>query len=471
MKHLLATSYLWVGGLTLALGVTGCAGVKGSSKPPVEQPAVAEVPSEGAGAEVGAGAEAVAPSEGGEAEAAPAQAEGEALDANEEIEVSPEVGRALSEAIASMQENDLEGARRKLEGLQRDPDAGHLANYNLGVLSVREGQDGAAQNFFEEALRLNPDFTPALVSLTRLMLRRGKPGLAIQVAERYVSERPDNLDHVSARLQVLVQMGRYEDVIRDAKEVLRKDERNVQAMISMATAYRELGKHELAESVLLQVAQEVGEDAFVLSDVRYRLGYVYLAMEKDVRARGSFEEAVKLRPDFVEARNSLGVLYHRARDYTSAIEQFEAAVQLYPNYKEAYLNLGNAYKGKKSYAQAEDAFKRAIRVDTGYAWAYFNLGILYLDGRFEGRDRKEQFQQAIDNFNRYKTELGAELPREDPTDKYIGEALKKIELEKQREQQEREAAMEPEEFPEEFPEEGEEFPEDGEEFPEEEGDK
>jgi tetratricopeptide (TPR) repeat protein len=291
------------------------------------------------------------------------------------------------------------------------------------------------------------------------------------VAERYVSERPDNLDHVSARLQVLVQMGRYEDVIRDAKEVLRKDERNVQAMISMATAYRELGKHELAESVLLQVAQEVGEDAFVLSDVRYRLGYVYLAMEKDVRARGSFEEAVKLRPDFVEARNSLGVLYHRARDYTSAIEQFEAAVQLYPNYKEAYLNLGNAYKGKKSYAQAEDAFKRAIRVDTGYAWAYFNLGIMYLDGRFEGRDRKEQFQQAIDNFNRYKTELGAELPREDPTDKYIGEALKKIELEKQREQQEREAAMEPEEFPEEFPEEGEEFPEDGEEFPEEEGDK
>ncbi len=399
------------------------------------------------------------------------------MDSNREVELPEAVGQALNEAIGEMQRGDLGDARQSLEALTSDPDAGYLAHYNLGVLSVREGQENGAENAFREALRLNPDFTPALVSLTRLYLRQDKPGLALQSAERFVRERPDNLDHVSVKLQVMVRLGRHEEVIRDAKNVLRKDERNVQAMISTASAYKELGKYELAETILLQVVDLVEEDPFVLSDARYQLGFVYLAMDNDLKARLSFEKAVEQRPDFVEARNNLGVMYHRARDYSSAIEEFENAVQFYPGYKEAYLNLGNAQKGKKNYAQAEDAFKAAIRVDGKYAPAYFNLGILYLDGSFEGRDRKEQFQQAIDNFNRYKTERGAGLERDDPADKYIGEALKKIELEKQREQQEREAAMEPEEeFPDdEFPEEGEggeEFPEEGdEEFPEEDGDK
>jgi tetratricopeptide (TPR) repeat protein len=449
--------------LMCLLALSACAGVKGTT------PDAANPVGEAAGGD--------APGKPPANDAAEADGEGAGdaplgYDANEEIELSPEAGMALNDAIRKMQSGDLEGARRKLEGLTSDADAGHLANYNLGVLSVRQGQEGAAENFFQEALRLNPDFTPALVSLTRLYLRQGKPGVAIQVAERFVRERPENLDHVSARLHVMVQLGRYEDVIRDAKEVLRKDERNVQAMISLASAWRELGKHELAESVLLQVVDVVGEDPFVLSDVYYRLGFVYLSLKDDLRARRSFEQAVELRPDFVEARNNLGVMYHRARDYSAAIEQFEASVELYPGYKEAYLNLGNAHKGKRSYVEAEEAFKRAVRVDNRYAAAYFNLGILYLDGAFEGRDRKEQYQQAIDNFNRYKSELGAEAPREDPTDQYIGEALKKIELEKQREEQARNAAMEPEGGEEEFPEEGgeEESPEEGgEEFPEEGG--
>lgn len=407
----------------------------------------------------------------------------ETLDPNE-IEVSEETGIAISDGVASMMAGDFDAARAKLKKYANDADAGHLANYNLGVLEMREGNLDLATEYFRASLQKNSNFTPALVSLTRAMVRSGKPGVAAQTAERYANENPENLGHLDAWFQVLVLLGRHEEVIKEAKKTLRKDERNIPAMVNMASAFQQLGKFELAETILLQVVELAADNGLQESYAHYLLGFVYMSMKRDRKAIAEFESAVDLRPDFVEARNNLGVLYHNARDYGSAIEQFEAAVALYPTYKEAHLNLGNAQKGSRLYEDAEKSFKNAVRIDTEYALAYFNLGVLYLDGEFDGRDRKEQFQNSIDNFNRYKTEMKAGVPRDDPSDRYIEEARKKIELEKKREQQEREAAMEPEEFPEdEFPEDeefpgengggadggDEEFPEEeeGEEFPEE----
>ncbi len=355
-----------------------------------------------------------------------------------DVDVSSSAEAALDSAAESMANGDFAAARSTLESLSSDPKAGFLASYNLGVLADREGKAGEAIGHFEESLRLNPDFTPSLVSVCRLYLRQGKPGLAAQTAERYVRQRPDNLDHVDAKLQVLLFNQRYEDVIREAKAVLRKDERNVRAMMNLAQAYHRLGKHELAESILTQVA-EITEDDVLLGDVRNMLGFVYLALNDDFRARSSFEKALGHRPDHAEAHNNLGVLYHRARDYSGAAGSFERAVALQPKFKEAFLNLGNARKGSKKYSEAEQAFLEAIRIDSTYAPAYFNLGILYLDGEFDGRDKKEQFQLAIDNFNRYKAELKAEVPRDDPADQYVEEAKKKIQIEIKRDEQNREA--------------------------------
>jgi tetratricopeptide (TPR) repeat protein len=359
------------------------------------------------------------------------------------VEVSDAASSALQASVSMMENDDLDGARRRLEGLLSDPKAAFLANYNLGVVSDREGKAQDAIAFFRESLRLNPDFSPALVSLCRIHLRMENDGLAIQISNKYMNERPENLNHLDARLQVLIAMGRFEEVIKDAKSILRRDERNVRAMVNLATAYHKLGKNELAEEVFRQVGT-VTKDSVVLGDVQFQLGFVYLAMKKEILARGAFEKAVELRPDYVEAFNNLGVMYHRARDYESAVGQFERAIKVYPNYREAYLNLGNAHKGMRSYGDAEEAFKSLMKIDGKYAQAYFNMGVLYLDGSFEGRDKKEQFQLAIDNFNRYKMEMKSTLPRDDPSDDYIEEAKKKVELEIKKEQMRRESAMEAE---------------------------
>ena len=129
--------------------------------------------------------------------------------------------------------------------------------------------------------------------------------------------------------------------------------------------------------------------------------------------------------------------------------QFQAAITYYPKFTDAHVNLGNSYKGQGDFKKAEQSFLKASKIDPDFAPAYFNLGVLYLDTEsIGGRDKKAQFQLAIDNLIRYKAEMKSTLPRDDPADKYIKESKKKIELEKKRETQRREALKDAQENPE-----------------------
>lgn len=59
-------------------------------------------------------------------------------------------------------------------------------------------------------------------------------------------------------------------------------------------------------------------------------------------AEEAFREAVKLRPDFPEAQNRLGVAIARQGRFAESIPHFEAAIVAWPAYDEARSNLTNA---------------------------------------------------------------------------------------------------------------------------------
>ena len=56
-------------------------------------------------------------------------------------------------------------------------------------------------------------------------------------------------------------------------------------------------------------------------------------------ALASFAEAVRLRPDYARAHNSLGTLLYRQGRRDEAIAHFAEAVRLRPDFAEAHANL------------------------------------------------------------------------------------------------------------------------------------
>lgn len=352
-------------------------------------------------------------------------------------DVASDVANGIKRAVRAAQKGDKEGAARDLEKLSERSDGGFLASFNLGVVRERMGMyDRAAKAYFL-SIQKNPEFTPALENLTRLYLRQNQAADAERIARRFIDARPDNLGHRAVLLQVGLHRGNYEDVIRSATQILRKDERHVGAMYAMAEANFELGRYELAKSIVESTVELQPERA----ELFYTAGLIELELDNSQGAIVNFRKAIELRPQYPEARNNLGVLYQDARDYASAEQEFKAAIRDYPDFKDAFVNLGNAYKGSTKYKDAELAFKRALGIDPQFADAHFNLGILYMDGEVPGMDTISRYQKAIESLNAYKAAARGKMKSDDPVDKYIGQAKKAIEVERQRQEMMRQNQM------------------------------
>ena len=65
-------------------------------------------------------------------------------------------------------------------------------------------------------------------------------------------------------------------------------------------------------------------------------------------AISQFQEAIRLKPDYAEAHNNLGIALGRKGQTDEAISQFQEAIRLKPDYAEAHNNLARALEMKNA---------------------------------------------------------------------------------------------------------------------------
>ena len=88
----------------------------------------------------------------------------------------------------------------------------------------------------------------------------------------------------------------------------------------------------------------------------------------------SYQHALKIEPDHVEALNNLGVALHAQGKVPEAIACLHQAIALKPDYAEAHSNLGNAYQEEGQLELAVACYRQALSLNPAYFDAHNNLG-------------------------------------------------------------------------------------------------
>lgn len=202
---------------------------------------------------------------------------------------------------------------------------------------------GSAQQLAQNALRMDPDFKEAMVTIARDHYRAGKTDLA-----KYA-------------LQAIL------EGFGDASPARDKD--NAEAHLIRGLILRQGGSRTVA-----------------LSD---------------------FEASVKRRPDLVEALVNLGSMRLEAGNAQAALQPLESSVKFGPKSAPAHLNLGDTYRLLGRPADARSEFDKALSLDSSLAAAHYDLGLLYLFApSIPGMSADTQVATAIKELQQYKTMRG-----------------------------------------------------------------
>jgi tetratricopeptide (TPR) repeat protein len=243
-----------------------------------------------------------------------------------------------------------------------------------------QGDSGAAQRFAQEALKKNPDYRPAMVTIARDHYRARRLDLALYalkgVLDGYGTENPP------------------------------RDKNNAEAHLIRGLIYREQNLRGPAIEEL--------------------------------------KKALDARPDLVEARVHLASYYLESGNPTDAAPLLEGALRYQLDHVIAHLNLGDAYRLLGKVAESRRELEWVAKKDPSIYQVHYDLGVLYLTAdSVPGVTPAQAVDRAIDELEQYKKMRPRQAGSNDDTDELITRAKTKKGLLQSKEDEAKAAAQAP----------------------------
>ena len=237
----------------------------------------------------------------------------------------------------------------------------------IALLNSDRREDAAIQ--FKEALRIDPDFQPALRNLGVAEMALGRRADAKRTFERLLKLAPaDPVAHLYMG-EISFGEGRYAEALlhyRQSGDLHLKDPPVVLHFVRSAI---ETKQYTAAEQALDHLPPASAE-------LHFEAGLLLAGVQRFELAARQFLMAPGY-PDRYQAGFNLALVYLRARNYQAAIQTAEPLVRDYTK-GELYNVLGRAYDGAGRTQEAYDALRAATKTDPQDETNYLDLMSLCL---------------------------------------------------------------------------------------------
>jgi Tfp pilus assembly protein PilF len=250
----------------------------------------------------------------------------------------------------------------------------------LAEVKSIEGDSADAQQLAQQALKINPDYRPAMVTLARDHYRHRRLDLALYtlkgILDGYGPENPP------------------------------RDKNNAQALMLRGLIYGEEGRR----------ADAIKE----------------------------FKQAVALRPDLVQARVQLATYLLESGNAEECASLLQGALRYDKDNVLAHLNLGDAERLLGQTSEAIKELEWVVNKDPTIAQAHYDLGLLYLfSNQVPGVTPEDACDKAISEFDEYKKMQPRAQGAPDDTEELITRAKTKKAILVEQAKEKAQAAQQP----------------------------
>ena len=179
-----------------------------------------------------------------------------------------------------------------------------------------------------------------------------------------------------------------------------KPQINAESLIKMGDVHLREGRFRNALKNYLEADNLKKNDA----ELKFRIGLIYSDYvskysqdnQPYYKAIEYYNEAIRLKENYSEAYNNLGVTYCKLKRWDEAIPLFQKALDnlFYVTPERAYYNLAMAHQGKGEYDKSEEYYKMAVELKPDVYDFKLVLALFYQE-RGRHKDALTYFDQAI----------------------------------------------------------------------------
>jgi tetratricopeptide (TPR) repeat protein len=244
----------------------------------------------------------------------------------------PDNPRAHSNlGVEAQRQNRLGMAVRSYrQALALDPEyVSALTNLGVALTSLNKPDEGIAA--LRQALRHDPDNVKAHYNLGVALSSRNQNDEAIEAFRRAVELRPDYVDAYNNLGGVLTMLRRHREALPYLREAVRLAPDNVSAWYNLGMALESVGDFEEASEALATVVHLAPQDV----EARIRLGDLLARRGRWSEAAVHYAVWSRTQPRNADAHFQLGMALERSGERERAEESLREALRLQPNYPEA----------------------------------------------------------------------------------------------------------------------------------------
>jgi len=245
------------------------------------------------------------------------------------------------------------------QGLTLDPRNASCL-FNMGYIEGRQGNQVAAEQLFQQALKSNPDFSEALLELANLRIAGKKFEEAATLLRRYVKVSRNPASGYYKLAMVERSLHQTEAAQRDLSvfQTLSKDSS------PGPYPYQHLFEYLDNRSTLAPQARTQLDQTELVEQIKkhpdrpqdlYLLAETYLKLGKPEDARNTIAQLDQISSGDYRTQTGVGVLFARYRLYDDAIQHFRTALQANADSDDVKFDLADAYFRKGAYDQALEA--------------------------------------------------------------------------------------------------------------------
>jgi tetratricopeptide (TPR) repeat protein len=286
------------------------------------------------------------------------------------LPATPENEMYLAVAQVRDRSNLAEGIPRLAAALASNPPKIPEPYFELASAYQAAGQLDRAIATYRNALRVQPQYSAALLGLGSALRQAGQLALAADAFEQATHAAPDNSKAWNELGQVDLDLGRAPQALEALKKSIALAPEAPQPHNGLGIVLAQSGNFPAAEAEFreaIRILPNYGEAHGNLAGV--------LDFEHDLKqALYEFDLAVRISPGDASTRFNYGAVLSREKHFDEAHEQFEAAVRANPNFGEAHEMLGRLYEQQGEIDHALGEYEAAVRVRPDLSQAQLDLG-------------------------------------------------------------------------------------------------